>query len=395
MAVRFDSASSIDGPPEVWLAAFGKHPGWNDHIDDQGLETELLVRAKRMLYSEGIGGVINAGTWDAMPEDERLPGFDHTFVWRNAEGLLIGRMWSSSDGKGRKKYPMVLCAQTRSLPLSFACRRVLPRLHRLEQDCKDATESYKVISLLDEARRELNTLARDAVRVSPEVIGGTTAMKRLHDADMLGPDGVGLRRTLYQFSRDFGAYLQPDARGKGESGSRSRSIDVRPQHIRVERVFEEFEEAAESWMRVAYTKLDPVVPLLVIEAAIDGKARSWLDLIAGEPTSTQLQPLMMERSEMSPASDVDYTIGGEQGERVDSWIESGSRGELPEYDPGHVALPRDRLVRLLGGKAKSKSASGGGLGPKLILIAVGVFVVIAAVLAAVVLILLPSGEGSG
>ena len=28
--------------PAANLAAFGKHPGWNDHLDDLGLDTDLL-----------------------------------------------------------------------------------------------------------------------------------------------------------------------------------------------------------------------------------------------------------------------------------------------------------------------------------------------------------------
>ena len=33
----------------------------------------------------------------------RLPGFKHTFVWKRGEMLLLGKMWASSDGKGRSK----------------------------------------------------------------------------------------------------------------------------------------------------------------------------------------------------------------------------------------------------------------------------------------------------
>ena len=39
----------------IQLAGFGKHPAWDDHIDDLGLSTETLVIIRRVLYSEGIG----------------------------------------------------------------------------------------------------------------------------------------------------------------------------------------------------------------------------------------------------------------------------------------------------------------------------------------------------
>ena len=40
----------------VALAAFGKHPGWDDHVEDLGLETQSLNLAKTVLYVDGIGG---------------------------------------------------------------------------------------------------------------------------------------------------------------------------------------------------------------------------------------------------------------------------------------------------------------------------------------------------
>ena len=47
----------------VGLAAFGKHPGWDDHVEDLGLETESLNLAKTLLYVNGIGGQIDSGAW--------------------------------------------------------------------------------------------------------------------------------------------------------------------------------------------------------------------------------------------------------------------------------------------------------------------------------------------
>ena len=52
--------------PAAYLSAFGKHPGWNDHIDDLGLDTDALVTAKRLLYVQGISQNIDAGAWDAL-----------------------------------------------------------------------------------------------------------------------------------------------------------------------------------------------------------------------------------------------------------------------------------------------------------------------------------------
>src|SRR5688572_13318798 len=92
---------------EIFLGAFGKHPGWDDHIDDIGLETESLVAAKQLLYVQGIGGQI--GAWEKLDAGAQIP-FRHVFVWQRDQQLLVGRMWASSDGKKRTRYPMVVCA---------------------------------------------------------------------------------------------------------------------------------------------------------------------------------------------------------------------------------------------------------------------------------------------
>src|SRR5215469_9189084 len=115
--------SSSKPAPALYLAAFGKHPGWNDHIDDLGLDTDDLITAKRLLYVQGINQNIDAGAWENLDPDKRLDAFRHDFLWHmkgtgsgEGDSLIAGRMWSSVDGKGRDKYPMVLCAGTVDLP---------------------------------------------------------------------------------------------------------------------------------------------------------------------------------------------------------------------------------------------------------------------------------------
>ena len=80
--------------PRIYLGAFGKHPGWNDHFD-LGLETESLVAAKRILYEQGIRTEIEAQTWEKLPEADRLPEFDHWFLLEFADvsGTSRGISW--------------------------------------------------------------------------------------------------------------------------------------------------------------------------------------------------------------------------------------------------------------------------------------------------------------
>ncbi|HXD01138.1 MAG TPA: hypothetical protein VN048_17505, partial [Verrucomicrobiae bacterium] len=90
------------------LGAFGKHPGWDDHVEDLGMETETLALARKVLYVEGVGGQIDKGAWEKLTPALRLDDFNHTFVWCRSNQFLIGRIWSSVDGKGRTRYPMVV-----------------------------------------------------------------------------------------------------------------------------------------------------------------------------------------------------------------------------------------------------------------------------------------------
>jgi len=111
--------------PAVYLGAYGKHPGWDDHIDDIGLDTESLLLAKQVLYVDGIGGQIDSGVWDKLRDNERLPEFKHIIVWKRGNAFLIGRMWSSRDGKNRTKYPMIACSHCLNVPFAWALMTVL------------------------------------------------------------------------------------------------------------------------------------------------------------------------------------------------------------------------------------------------------------------------------
>src|ERR1019366_6712287 len=136
----------------VALAAFGKHPGWDDHVEDLGLETDSLNLARLMLYIQGVGGQIDTGAWEKLKDEQRLAAFNHTFVWQRGGQFLMGRMWSSSDGKGRTRYPMILCAHCIGLPLGWALENVLPRLVEIEDACKATKSAEDVRSILERAR---------------------------------------------------------------------------------------------------------------------------------------------------------------------------------------------------------------------------------------------------
>ncbi|MGN6366879.1 MAG: hypothetical protein ACTHN5_01315, partial [Phycisphaerae bacterium] len=238
--------------PAVYLAAFGKHPGWNDHIDDLGLDTDDLVTAKRLLYMQGINQNIDAGSWQNLDPEKRLNDFRHEFLWhmgtKNADSLIAGRFWSSVDGKGRDKYPMVLCAGTVELPDNFAAHVALRALAQTNQRCRDA-------STADQVRQVLLT-DRDLLRAKlqppppPDQLQGAQIAAVANHRD-LAPSREGFHRIVYQFIRGMAAY-RPGAPANGNK---------RPEQLRVPLCGMKPADALLFWLRFSLTFLNPDVRL--------------------------------------------------------------------------------------------------------------------------------------
>jgi hypothetical protein len=142
----------------VHAAVFGKHPAWDDHIDDIGLVTESLALAKRLLYLEGIAGQLASGAWDRIESSGQGVEFDHRFVWGRDEQAIIGAIWASSDGKGRARFPMVICIQA-GLAGCAAIGPYLAPVERLGMLCKSATRQEAVREFHSRLSSDLNIRA--------------------------------------------------------------------------------------------------------------------------------------------------------------------------------------------------------------------------------------------
>ncbi|MEM7754214.1 MAG: SUMF1/EgtB/PvdO family nonheme iron enzyme [Planctomycetota bacterium] len=373
---RRAGSTVIDLGPELWLGAFGKHPGWNDHIDDLGLETDRLVAVKRALYTEGIGGVVDSGHWESLEGGRRTEGFDHSFLWRNHDGLVVGRLWNSSDGKGRDRYPMILACQCKGAPLRFVTERVLPRLRTLEEECRRAESAATVISLVDAARRELRIAAEKSGRVSREPMQPPAAVSVLAGVESMGPDLQGLERVLYQVERDFASYRRPE---RGESGTRSRTMDTRPQMMRTPRVSLNIGEEWGLWLRLLASRLDPLTPML----CITNEQRGWTDVIVGEPGSNQLRCLQASDEALPLTTSIPYTLDPTFKASVATQIEDGTRGRIAEFDPAYIDAAADRIAQMQRASSPAASRGGGGLPMPVIFAGIAGVVLLGAVLAAV------------
>ncbi len=322
-------------PGEISLAAFGKHPGWDDHITDLGDMTQRLIDVKRELYVEGIGRNIDAGTWDDLAPDQRLDVFKHLFLWRIEEDIVVGRMWSSQDGKGRKRYPMVVCAQCRGLPLGWAVRELIPRFEQLETQCVAATTADQVVSLIDSAQRQMHRVAQQRDPANTQWGIPANLLARLARRPEMGQDQEGLMRILYQVDREV------------ESHRNRKTPAARSKHIRTPLCTQSPTDGLLLWSQFLIGQLQgSAIPAL----AILPLGESWVDMILGEQVGAQLHCIRVMPSKLPFTSEVPYNLDQAFVDRTRRQIEaSGSQaaGSDEQAKPKRGVLSRLALVVLV------------------------------------------------
>ena len=149
--------------PRECFGIFGKHPGWDDHIEDLPLPTASMALAKQLLYVQGIGSQISSGAWTRLTPETRLAHFNHAFLWLRGSQFLVGRMWASSDGKRRAHFPMVAVFHGVELPHAAAIDSMLTRLDKVCADCRatrSADQVRKVISQVSNGETDLEMAMR-------------------------------------------------------------------------------------------------------------------------------------------------------------------------------------------------------------------------------------------
>ena len=307
--------------PQVFLGAFGKHPGWDDHIDDIGLETEQLVAAKRMLYVQGIGGNIDAGTWESMDAAQRLDGFRHLFVWRLDGDVVIGRLWSSSDAKGRTRYPMVVCAQWSGLPLGWVIEKTLPLLDEIERRCTQTASASDVRFMVDDARLGLRRVLPEEPFSDSPMPGFKRSLGMIAGRPEMGQDQEGLLRILYQVEDEMAAWHE---------GAPAKAREGQARQIRVAGCSESPAAALRLWHDFMLGRLDPAAPVLLVLPI----GQPWLDIIVGEPSRQHLYCIRASEKAIPLTSDVPYTLDSRFVSRMREFIaEMGGSARRPAGAP--------------------------------------------------------------
>ncbi|MCZ6836335.1 MAG: hypothetical protein O7G85_11220 [Planctomycetota bacterium] len=304
--------SSQRARPNIRLAAFGKHPGWLDHMEEIGLETDRLIQLRRMLYSEGINRNIDSGAWRDLTPEQSVAEFKHAFVWKVGPDTIVGRLWSSTDGRGRSLYPMVLAAQCENLSFAQSVFVVMPRLVLLEKQIKSTPEAKDVKRLLSSAQHDFtHSIPADGSTDSTSTIA--TALARLAECEQLGPDHEGLMRILYQVETDM-ADMQ---RTKKVESRTSTMQMVRAHQIRVPRCTERITDSVLLWNDFLNEELAPSIPMLML-IPLD---HDWIDLVLGDPTSSHIYALKVSTGKNPLASDIPYSIPDEFKAKVQQRIE--------------------------------------------------------------------------
>lgn len=305
----------------IGLAAFGKHPGWDDHVEDLGLETESLIIAKTLFYVNGIGGQIDSGAWEKLDASQQLSAFKHLFLWQRSGQFLIGRLWSSSDGKGRKRYPMVVCTHFVGVTLGWALKQALPALAELEEALVRTNSAEEVRALLNRKRTALReTLPSAQIQGEYAPVAPETLERILQDGGEANREGF--LRVLYQGKSQFGAFAP------GKFNPRTQTSGLRAQQIRVPASGANPEQTLLFWTRFFLTQVDQSVPLLLtlpLEA-------NWLDATAGEPESHEFFCLRASPKAVPLVSEVPYSFDTAFRQGATTFLTRFQQGETKAAD---------------------------------------------------------------
>jgi hypothetical protein len=354
-----------DGPPvpSVQLAVFGKHPAWDDHIDDVGLDTSRLVAVKRAFYLQGVGANLDAGTWDRLTGDQRLRRFDHLFIWRTGGSTVVGRAVASTDGKGRGRYPLVACAQCTGVPPDRLATEVAPLLEEALARCGRTAARDEVLAILTDVRTRLQQVAAaPPVKPAPAAAAGTTegrgpavspdapagaaaaaapfALANLVACPDLDVGGIKLYTVLFQAEREMRAFA-PAEPGRSPANRPAAGSTAAAVHLRVPACAPVPAQAAQVWIDLLGTLLDPAAPILAIAAV----GQAWVDLIVGDPGAHDFYCLLAARQVLPFTTDIPFNMNAGFVNRASEWIKrlsaaapARAAGDAPPAAPAEAAV---------------------------------------------------------
>lgn len=297
-----------DAAPAFAMGAFGKHPGWDDHLDDFGLETEALLAARQLLYVQGIGGLIDAGAWENSAAGEAPPPFGHVCFWFSEPDLLVTRLWASQDRKGRSRYPMVVCAHAANVEARAAIGRILPDLEAVERECRAATTAEAVHGLLADHRERLRPLIS-----APPLPYPPPSFAKVATQLGLTAQNESWQRIVYAAESQlaaFGPGKVPDAAKR--ITMKMSALPAMAQQMRLPVGEASAADAALFWHALFTKLLGTTAPMLFLHPLDD----LWIDVIVGCPGVKQLVCLRASGQTIPLVQEVPYNLPPEFREKA-------------------------------------------------------------------------------
>jgi len=287
-----------------------------------GLRTPSLVWTKNLLYEQGIGRNIDSGFWERLKPADRLEEFRHQFLWHGATGMILGTMWSSRDGKGRARYPMVLATHAIGTHRRWTIGTVFPRLETLRAECQAAATAVEVFGALERGRADLRTaFAGESGRSQSSISDLLTDFVR---HPQFGADHEGVLRVCYQLQGQVGVYA-PGRYSLKEARS------ARSQELRVPAAGRDAVTIFIAWTQLIRGYVDPEVPVLVIWP----EGESWVDVLIGQPTPEDFGGLRTTPLYHPCVSDVPFNLDPKFREATREKLEALVRGDAPKA-PGSL-----------------------------------------------------------
>lgn len=292
-----ETVRSKDGS-RLLLAVFGKHPAWSDHLEDIGLDTPSLAEFKRWLYVEGVRSNLDSGAWERLEDTHRLSEWNHRILMIGSTGMIVARLWATSDARGRRAYPMVAATHLPTTQLPADLRPLFDALESVREACMRSETQDEVRAA---ARSGIDFLEKAIKSLSPLPLEGPSREDRLRflDSAEMGPGRLGFERLIHVMSSELKSFSKSESKRKSEV-PRSRSF-------RVLVPMDCSGNAALFW-RIFF---QPHVAPDVVWTAVQPLAESWADVLVGEPSVEQVFRFRASLLEIPAISEVPFNISSE------------------------------------------------------------------------------------
>lgn len=312
-----DAVRATDGSRFV-LAVFGKHPAWSDHLEDIGLDTPSLASFKRWLYLDGIRTNLDTGSWEQLPDEHKLPEWNHRLFMTGPKGMLIARIWASSDGRGRRSYPMVAATHLPTTRLPSDLGPMFETLDLVRERCLSATTQDDVLAATRGGKADLENAVK---RLSPLPPDGPPADAR--DTFLRSLDEEAFQRILHVMSSDLAVF--------SPSPGNRRSSEGICRHFRVPVPATDSERHLLLWHAFFQPHLKPGT----IWTAIHPVDAPWADILVGTPSLDTVFQFRITPAGSPVLTEIPYSIPDENRTHFSALLRAfASPGQtLPNLSP--------------------------------------------------------------